>query len=47
VNKQSQWQPPAVGGWDSGGTIDGHFGGPMGILADLSAHKRLPARRAM
>jgi hypothetical protein len=47
MNKQSQWQPPAVGGLGSTWTNKANFGGPVGILADLSAHKRLPARCAM
>jgi hypothetical protein len=47
VNEQSQWQPPAGGGLGIGWTNKANLGGPMGILADLSAHKRLPARRAM
>jgi hypothetical protein len=47
VNKQSQWQPPAVGSLGSAWTDKANFGDPIGILADLSAHKRLPARCAM
>ncbi|MCU0913943.1 MAG: hypothetical protein MUC88_05185 [Planctomycetes bacterium] len=47
VNKQSQWQPLAAGGWDLGRATDPCFGSPMGIMADLAAHKRLPARRAI
>jgi len=45
VNKQSQWQPPAVGGLGSDWTNKANFGDPIGVLGDLAAHKRLPARR--
>jgi hypothetical protein len=42
VNKQSQWQPPALGGLGLGGTSEPYFRPPVGILAALSTHKRLP-----
>jgi len=45
VNKQSQGQPPAVGGLGLAWTNKANFGAPIGVLADLAAHKRLPARR--
>ncbi len=47
VNKQSQWQPPAVGGLGSDWTNKANFGSPIGVLGYLAAHKRVPARRAM
>jgi len=47
VNERSQWQPPAAGGPDSGWTNKAKFAAPIGILGDLAAHKRLPARSAM
>jgi hypothetical protein len=47
VNKQSQWQPPALGGLGLGGANEVEFRPPVGILAALSTHKRLPRRCAM
>jgi hypothetical protein len=47
VNKQSQWQPPAVKGLGLGSANEAHFRAPVGILAALSTHKRLPRQCAM
>ena len=44
VNKQSQWQPPAVCGLDTAWTNKANFEDPIGILA---ARKRLPRRCAV
>ncbi len=47
VNKQSQWQPQAVRGLGLGSANEPHFRAPVGILAALSTHERLPRRCAM
>jgi hypothetical protein len=47
VNKQSQWQPQAVRGLGLGSVNEVEFRPPVGILAALSTHKRLPRRCAM
>ena len=47
VNKQSQSQPLAVGGLSLGSASEPYFRAPVGILAALSTHKRLPRRCAM
>ncbi len=44
LNKQSQWQPPALGGLGLGSANEPYFRAPVGILAALSTHKRLPRR---
>jgi len=44
MNKQSQWQPQAVGGLGLGSANEPYFRAPVGILAALSTHKRLPRR---
>jgi len=46
-HKQSQWQPPALGGLGLGSANEPYFRAPVGILAALSTHKRLPRRCAM
>jgi hypothetical protein len=47
LNKQSQWQPPAVGGPGLGSANEPYFRAPVGIIAALSTHKRLPRRCAV
>ncbi len=47
LNKQSQWQPPALGGLGLGSANEPYFRAPVGIIAALSTHKRLPRRCAM
>jgi len=47
VNKQSQWQPQALGDLGLGSANEPYFRAPVGILAALSTHKRLPLRRTM
>ena len=47
VNKQSQWRPPAVTGLGLSSANEPYFRPPVGILAALSTHKRLPRRCAM
>ncbi len=47
LNKQSQWQPLAVGGLGFGSANGPYFRAPDGIIAALSTHKRLPRQRAM
>ena len=47
VNKQSQGQPQAVRDLGLGGANEAYFRPPVGILAALSTHKRLPRRCAM
>jgi hypothetical protein len=47
VNKQSQWQPPAVRGLGLGSASEPYFRPPVGILAALSTHKRLPRQCTM
>ena len=44
VNKQSQWAGPALGGLEVAGTNKANFRGPIGVLAALSSHQRLPRR---
>jgi hypothetical protein len=44
VNKRSQWQPPAVGGFGTAWTNEANFEDPIGLLA---ARKRLPHRCAV
>ena len=44
ANKQSQWQPPVVGGLGTAWTNEANFEDPIGILA---ARKRLPRRCAV
>jgi hypothetical protein len=47
VNKQSQWQPLALGGLGLGSTSEPCFRPPVGIIAALSTHKRLPRQGAI
>jgi len=44
VNKQSQWAGPELGGLAVAGTNKANFRGPVGVLAALSSHQRLPRR---
>jgi len=47
VNKQSQWQPQASRDLGLGSANEPYFRPPVGIIAALSTHKRLPCRCAM
>ncbi len=47
MNKQSQWQLPALRDLGIGSMNEPYFRAPDGIIAALSTHKRLPRRCAM